>query len=85
MRANPRSILLTLALVLAVAALVGCGSSASAPADVGAPIPAGGESRYGSGPSAAPSAATAPDGNPTQPDEVGNQVDDAKIVRTGEM
>ena len=44
----------------------------------------GGEA-YGGGASAAPSAAAAPDGEPTSPDQVGNLVDDAKIVRTGSM
>jgi hypothetical protein len=84
MRANRHSILLSSLLVLAVVTLIACGSggSASAPS-----APAGEGVDYGAAiPSAAASAApAAPDDGGAPPDEVGNQVDDAKIVRTGEV
>jgi hypothetical protein len=84
MRANRSSLTLGLALVMTVLAIVGCAGASSALAPVGDRLD-GGEA-YGGGASAAPSAApAAPDGEPTSPDEVGNLVDDAKIVRTGSM
>jgi hypothetical protein len=84
MRANRHSILLSPFLVLAVLTLIACGSggSASAPS-----APAGEGVDYGAAiPSAAASPApAAPDDGGILPDEVGQQVDDAKIVRTGEI
>jgi hypothetical protein len=77
MRANRHSILLPSFLILAVLTFVACGTGGSA-----ASAPAGGE---GFGVGGAPAASAAPDEQPVPPDQVGQQVDDAKIVRTGEM
>ena len=83
MRANRSSLTFAVLIILSVVAIVGCAGASSALAPVGDQL-AGGEA-YGGGASAAPSAAAAPDGEPTSPDQVGNLVDDAKIVRTGSM
>ncbi len=82
MRANRSSLPFAALIILSVVAIVGCAGASSALAPVGAPVDGG--AAYG-GASAAPSAAAAPDGEPTSPDQVGNLVDDAKIVRTGSM
>ncbi len=84
MRANRSPLILMLILLVTLFAIVGCAGSASqALAPVGDGVAPG--DAYGGGASAAPSAAAAPDGEPTSPDQVGNLVDDAKIVRTGSM
>ena len=86
MRANRTSLILGSLLALSIVSLVGCAGSSGA-ASVGNPVPAGIAGGYGGAPSAAPSAANGPDQNPTgeqnSPDQVGQLVDDAKIVRTG--
>jgi hypothetical protein len=86
MRANRTPLILGSLLALSIFALVGCaGSSGAASAPNLGPVGVG--AAYGGGPSAAPSAANGPDQNPTGeqngPDQVGQLVDDAKIVRTG--
>ena len=86
MRANPRSILLSLSLSVIVVTLTACAGSSAALSNVGGPITDG--EAYGGGapqPSAAASAAPAAPDSGTPPDEVGNLVDDARIVRTGEI
>jgi hypothetical protein len=80
MRANRHSILLSTFLVLAVVTLIACGSAGGA-----ASAPAGREGFGDGGAPAASAAPAAPDEQPVPPDQVGQQVDDAKIVRTGEM
>jgi hypothetical protein len=86
MRANRHSILLSTFLVLAVLTLIACGSAGSAAlSDVGAPIQGGRGAVDGEGQPAASAAPAAPGEEPVPPDQVGQQVDDAKIVRTGEM
>jgi hypothetical protein len=90
MRANRVS--LTVGLLLTVSLiLIGCASAGSARLSaVGGAVPPGDGTGYGGAASAAASAAPAqpgggPDGEPTSPDQVGQLVDDAKIVRTGTM
>jgi hypothetical protein len=83
MRANRRSILLTSVFAMSLVALIGCGAGASTLSTVGGPV--GQRAVDGEGGAAAPSAAPAAPGEEVPPDGVGNQVDDAKIVRTGEM
>lgn len=87
MRANRTSLILGPLLALSIVTLVGCASAGGA-ATVGNPVPPGDGTGYGGAPSAAPSAAAgqpdqAPNGEQTDPDQVGQLVDDAKIVRTG--
>lgn len=86
MRANRTSLILGSLLALSISTLVGCASGGAA--SVANPVPPGVGAGYGGAPSAAPSAAgrqpdQAPDGEGSNPDEVGQLVDDAKIVRTG--
>jgi hypothetical protein len=79
MRANRSSIIRTFLLIVTLVALVGCGSSGATLSTVGNAIPGNDAAGGGQGApvaSAAPRAASAPD-------EVGNLVDHAKIVRTG--
>jgi hypothetical protein len=85
MRANRHPLLLTSLLALAVVTLIGCASGGSAAlSTVGGPV--GRDVVDGEGGAAAASPApAAPEEEPVPPDQVGNQVDDAKIVRTGEM
>jgi uncharacterized protein DUF4349 len=89
MRANRTSITLTFLLILTAVALVGCasaGGAASGPQTVGNAVPPNDSEAYGgAGASAAPSAASAPGGEQQGPDEVGQLVDEAKIVRSGTM
>jgi Domain of unknown function (DUF4349) len=87
MRANRTSLILGSLLTLSIVALVGCASGGAASLSaVGNAIPPGEAEGYGgAGASAAPSAASAPDKGQPIPDQVGQQVDDAKIVRTGTM
>lgn len=86
MRANRTSLILGSLLVLSIVALVGCASGGASLSTVGNAIPPGEAQAYGgAGASAAPSAANAPDGGQPIADQVGQQVDDAKIVRTGTM
>lgn len=84
MRANRTSLILGSLLAVSIVALVGCAGSSGA-ASVGNPVPP--LNGYGGAPSAAPSAASQPDqnanGEQNSPDQVGQVVDDAKIVRTG--
>ena len=85
MRANRTSLFLGSLLILTAAILVGCASGGGATLStvgnaVGEPQAYDG----GGGASAAPSAAPgAPGEEPAPPDQVGQLVDDAKIVRTG--
>ena len=87
MRANRTSLILGSLLALSIVTLVGCASAGGA-STVGNPVPPGQGIGYGAGASAAPSAAArqpdqAPNGEQPNPDQVGQLVDDAKIVRTG--
>jgi Domain of unknown function (DUF4349) len=75
-------------LILSVVALtvIACGAGASAQlSNVGNAVPGGGDLAGGEGQAAASAAPAAPDGQPPTPDEVGQQIDDAKIVRTGSI
>jgi uncharacterized protein DUF4349 len=87
MRANRTSLILASLLILSIVALVGCASGGAATlSTVGNPVPPGDAEAYGgAAASAAPSAANAPGGEQPKPDQVGQLVDDAKIVRTGTM
>ena len=86
MRANRTSLTLTSLLILSIVAIVGCASGGAASrSTVGNPIPGDAEAYGGVAASAAPSAANAPGGEQPNPDQVGQLVDDAKIVRTGTM
>lgn len=82
MRAKRSSLAVGLLLVLSLAAMVGCagGGGAAQLSTVGNAIPGG-----GGDPVPAASAAPAAPNEPGAPDQVGNLVDDAKIVRTGSM
>ena len=84
MRANRSPFALAVLVVLSLVIIVGCGGSGSGPilSTVGSPIDGGGGAPMAS---AAPSAAPAAPNEPGTPDQVGNLVDDAKIVRTGSM
>jgi Domain of unknown function (DUF4349) len=83
MRANRVSIKQLVLLLVAIVVIVGCAGGASQQlSTVGNAIPAGGDE--GGGRSAASAAPAAPD-EPGTPDQVGNLIDDAKIVRTGSM
>lgn len=87
MRANRTSLILGSLLALSIVSLVGCASAGGA-ATVGNAVPPDDATGYGGAPSAAASAAPAqpdqgPGGEPRNPDQVGQLVDDAKIVRTG--
>ena len=88
MRANRSSLAPAVLVALSLVVIVGCGGSAAAPglSTVGNAIP-GSADEAGGGPmaSAAPSGAPAAPNEPGTPDQVGNLVDDAKIVRTGSM
>ena len=86
MRANRMS--MTVALLLTVSLIViGCAGAGGAArlSTVGGAVPPDELTGYGGGASAAPRAATDPNGEPTTPDGVGQLVDDAKIVRTGTL
>ena len=86
MRANRTSLTLISLLILSIVAIVGCASGGAASrSTVGNPIPGDAEAYGGVAASAAPSAANAPGGEQPNPDQVGQLVDDAKIVRTGTM
>jgi hypothetical protein len=82
MRANRTSITAWVLVALSILVLVGCAASGGAAlSPVGRSV---GDELTGGGP--APSGAPAPqapDGEPTTPDQVGQLVDEAKIVRTG--
>jgi hypothetical protein len=85
MRANRSSLTLAVLFVLSMVIIVGCGGTAQQLSTVGNAVqePDG----FGGGmaaASAAPSAPAAPN-EPGTPDQVGNLIDDAKIVRTGSM
>ena len=85
MRTNRSSLTLAVLVAISMVTIVGCGGSAQQLSTVGNAIqePDG----LGGGmpaASAAPSAAAAPN-EPGTPDQVGNLIDDAKIVRTGSM
>ena len=87
MRANRMPVTVGLLLTVSLI-LIGCASGGGAAplSPVGGAVAPGEATGYGSGASAAPSAApAAPDGGPTSPDQVGQLVDEAKIVRTGTM
>lgn len=85
MRANRTSLILGSLLALSIVTLVGCASGGAA--SVANPVPPGDGAGFGGAPSAAPSAPgggeQAPNGEGSNPDPVGQLVDDAKIVRTG--
>lgn len=82
MRANRSSITRTILLVMALVAIVGCGGAASQRlSTVGNAIP--GVDEAGGGGQAAPAASAAPSAAAAPVDQVGNLVDDARIVRTG--
>jgi hypothetical protein len=86
MRTN-RSLTLKI-FILAVIALVvvACAAGGSAQLSTVGNAISGGDNLDGGGERAAASAApAAPDGQPPIPDEVGQQVDDARIVRTGSI
>jgi hypothetical protein len=91
MRANRRSLLLTSLIALAVVTVVGCaGSGAAAPPPLAGQGGTGGSDSFRAAPSAAATAAPdqapgEPANGPVAPDQVGNLVDDAKIVRTGRI
>ncbi len=83
MRANRVSIEQLVLLLVAIVVMVGCAGGASQQlSTVGNAIPAGGDE--GGGRPAASAAPAAPN-EPGTPDQVGNLIDDAKIVRTGSM
>ncbi len=82
MRANRKSIMRTIPLLVALVAIVGCaGATGARLSTVGNAIP---PDEFGGG-QGAPAASAAPGaaGAPDPVDQVGNLVDDAKIVRTG--
>jgi hypothetical protein len=89
MRANRRSLIIGSILFLTAMIVLGCAAGGAATlSTVGNAIPPGDRLAGGGGaapmPSAAPSAAPgAPDEQPSTPDQVGQLIDDAKIVRTG--
>ncbi len=88
MRAIPVSIKRVTLLLVTVVAIVGCagaGGSAQRLTTVGNAVSAPDEFGGGGGDPAASAAPAAPDGGAVPPDQVGNLVDDAKIVRTGSM
>ncbi len=82
MHANRVSIKQLTLLLVAMAVIVGCGGASQQLSTVGNAIPAGGDE--GGGLPAASAAPAAPN-EPGTPDQVGNLVDDARIVRTGSM
>jgi len=85
MRANRVSVSRLILLIVALVVFVGCSGSASQQlSTVGNAIPGGADELAGGGLPAASAAPAAPD-EPGTPDQVGNLVDDAKIVRTGSM
>jgi hypothetical protein len=88
MRTQRTSLIFGSLLVLTIVTLVGCAGSGGA-ASVAGPVTGNGQG-YGGAPSAAPSVGPADpnaqnggNGEPNSPDQVGQLVDDAKIVRTG--
>jgi hypothetical protein len=85
MRANRSSKRIGLMLVLSLVAIVGCGGSAAQLSTVGNAVQGGDVYDQGGAQAAASAAPAAPSPGPSQPDEVGNLVDDAKIVRTGSI
>jgi len=87
MRAIPVSIKQVTLLLVAIVVIVGCagGGSAQRLSTVGNAVSAPDELGGGGGDPAASAAPAAPDGGAVPPDQVGNLVDDAKIVRTGSM
>lgn len=82
MRANRTSIIRALLLIVALVAIVGCGGSGQSTilSTVGNAVPGPDEAGGGQ---AAPAASAAPNVGSDPVDQVGNLVDDAKIVRTG--
>jgi hypothetical protein len=85
MRANRTSLTLASLFALAIVAIVGCaGAGGTSLSTVGNAVRPG-EAYGGGGASAAPSAPAAPDAEQPNPDQVGQQIDEAKIVRTGTM
>jgi hypothetical protein len=81
MRANRSSIIRAFMLLVALIAIVACGGASSARlSTVGNAIPGPDE---GGGGQARPAASAAPSAGEAPVDQVGNLVDDAKIVRTG--
>ena len=89
MRANRTSLMIGSILVVTAVILAGCAAGGGATlSTVGNAIPPGDQLAGGGGEvpiaSAAPSAGpAAPDEQPATPDQVGQLIDDAKIVRTG--
>ena len=85
MRANRSPLALAVLVALSLVLVLGCGGSESAPilSTVGNAIDEGGGAMPAA--TAAPSAAPAAPNEPGNPDQVGNLIDDAKIVRTGSM
>lgn len=87
MRANRSSLTVGLLLVVSLSIIAGCAGAGSAQrlSTVGNAIPGPDELGGGGGAPVASAAPAAPDGGPLPADQVGNLVDDAKIVRTGSM
>lgn len=86
MRANRSSLTVGLLLVVSLSIIGGCAGGAGSAqrlSTVGNAIP--GADELAGGAPAASAAPAAPDGGEVPPDQVGNLVDDAKIVRTGSM
>ena len=82
MRANRTSLIIGSILVLTVI-LAACAGGAAAPSTVGNAVEQPGSYDGGGGAGAPSAAPAAPGEEPVPPDEVGRQLDDAKIVRTG--
>lgn len=85
MHANRVSIKQVTLLLVAIVVIVGCAGGAAQLSTVGNAIPGSGGDELAGGGQAAASAAPAAPNEPGTPDQVGNLVDDAKIVRTGSM
>ncbi|HEX2469829.1 MAG TPA: DUF4349 domain-containing protein [Candidatus Limnocylindrales bacterium] len=87
MRANRVLVSRLILLIVALVVFVGCagGGAAQRLSTVGNAIPGGGADEGAGGGLPATSAAPAAPEEPGTPDQVGNLVDDAKIVRTGSM
>jgi hypothetical protein len=86
MRANRVSVSRLIMFIAVIVVIVGCagGGGAAQLSTVGNAISGGGDQLSGGGQAAASAAPAAPN-EPGTPDQVGNLVDDAKIVRTGSM
>jgi Domain of unknown function (DUF4349) len=84
MRISRRSSARGALLATAIVTLLACAGGAASLSNVGNAVPGGAydEGRAGAPPSAAPAATAAP---ADAPNDVGNLVDDAKIVRTGSI